>query len=151
MSWTWSVKAAMSDDVVLDASVVANVIFPKAHPAKALFFFQSDVLRSAPDLIFAEFVSVATRLVRRGLVSKVTARDAVVRLPLLIDEIAPVVGLANSAYDLTTRYGFSAYDSVYLALALRRDRLLVTADAKLARRAIEVGMADRVRLVSPES
>jgi predicted nucleic acid-binding protein len=141
----------MNDDVVLDASVVANLFFPKAHSVEALSSFPLNVLRSAPDLIFAEFVSVATRLVRRGLVSKVTAGDAVARLPLLIDEIAPVVDLASSAYDLTTRYGFSAYDSVYLALAVRRDRLLVTADAKLAIRAIDIGMADHVRLLTAES
>ena len=140
----------MNDDVVLDASVVANWLF-RASSAETLFFFRSDALRSAPDLIFAEFVSVATRLVRRGLVSKMTARDAVERLPLLIDEVASVADLAGPAYDLTERYGFSAYDSVYLALALRRDRPLVTADAKLARRAIDMGLAGHVRLISPES
>ena len=140
----------MNDDVVLDASVVANWLLASARPAEALSFFQSYALRSAPDLIFAEFVSVASRLVRRGLVSKMTARDAVERLPLLIDEIASVADLAGPAYDLTERYGFSAYDSVYLALALRRDRPLVTADAKLARRAIDMGLADHVRLLTPE-
>jgi predicted nucleic acid-binding protein len=79
------------------------------------------------------------------------ARAAVERLPELIDEIAPLGDLAGLAYDLATRYGFSAYDSLYLALARRRGLRLVTADAKLAKRAVEIGLADHVRLLSPES
>jgi predicted nucleic acid-binding protein len=84
------------------------------------------------------------------LVSKIVAREAVERLPMMIDEIESLSGLAAPAYDLATRYSFSAYDSVYLALAMRRGVALVTADAKLARRAAEVGLADRVRLISQE-
>jgi predicted nucleic acid-binding protein len=59
--------------------------------------------------------------------------------------------LAGSAYDLAAGLGFSAYDAVYLALARRRGIRVVTADAKLARRAVDIGMADHVRLLSPES
>ena len=140
----------MRDEVVLDASVVADWLFPGPRLELALVFVQSDARKIVPDLIFVEFASVAAKVVRRGLVSKAVARDAVERLPALIDDVAPLSDLAAAAYDLATRHGFSVYDGVYLALAQRRGLALVTADAKLARRAVECGLADHVRLLTPE-
>jgi predicted nucleic acid-binding protein len=141
----------MRDEVLLDASVVADWLFPGPRLELTLAFVRPELRKIAPDLIFAEFISVAAKAVRRGLVSETIAWAAVERLPALIDDVAPLGDLALPAYALATRHGFSTYDGVYLALALRRNRPLVTADAKLARRAIEVGLAGHIRLVSPES
>jgi predicted nucleic acid-binding protein len=141
----------MSDEVVLDASAAVDWLLPGPSSPATLTVLHAGVRRVAPDLIFAEFASVATKFVRRGLTSKVVARLAVERLPALIDEVAPLGDLAGPAYDLATLHGFSAYDGVYLALARRRGLRLVTADAKLARRAVECGLADHVHLLSPES
>jgi predicted nucleic acid-binding protein len=141
----------MSDEGVLDASVVANYFLPGSGSSAALAVVQSGVRWIAPDLIFAEFASVAAKFVRRGLTPKSVARDAVEQLSLLIDEVAPLGDLAGPAYDLAARHDFSAYDGVYLALAAQRGLRLVTADAKLARKAVESGFADHVRLLSPES
>ncbi len=105
----------------------------------------------APDLIFAEFASVAIKFVRRGLVPAAVGRDAIARLPLLVHEVIPLGDLACFAYDLAEGQSFSAYDAFYLALARGRGIALVTADAKLARRAIDMGMADHVHLLSPET
>lgn len=141
----------MRDEIVLDASVATDWLLPGPRSTTApLTFARSGARRIAPDLIFAEFVSVAAKFVRRGIVSKWTAREAVERLPQLLDEVAPLGDLARPAYDLATGYGFSAYDAVYLALARQRDVPLVTADAKLARRAVDMGMAGHVRLISLE-
>ena len=141
----------MSDKVVLDASIAVDWLLPGPRSAAALAFLQAGARRIAPDLIFAEFVSVAARFTRRGLAPGADARAAVELLPRLIDEVVPLSDLATPAYDLATRYSFSAYDAVYLALALRRDLRLVTADAKLARRAVDTGFAASVRLLTPES
>lgn len=146
-----SATSAMSDEVVLDASVVVNWLLSGSRPVETLPFFRAETRRSAPDLIFAEFVFVASRLVRRGLVLKAAAREAIGKLPYLLDEVAPLGDLAAPAYDLAARYSFSTYDAFYLTLALRRDVPLVTADAKLARRAVDVGLAGHVRLLTPES
>lgn len=145
-----SATSAMSDEVVLDASVAVNWLLSGSRPGGTLPFFRAEVRRSAPDLIFAEFVFAASRLVRRGLVSKVAARETIEKLPYLLDEVAPLSDLAVSAYDLAARYSFSTYDATYLALALRRDVPLVTADAKLARRAVDVGLVGHVRLLTSE-
>ncbi|WP_426010101.1 type II toxin-antitoxin system VapC family toxin [Caulobacter sp. DWR2-3-1b2] len=141
----------MSDEVVLDASVAVDWLLPGPGSAAALTFMRLGARRIAPDLIFAEFASAATKFVRRGLTSKADARAAVERLPRLIDQVASLGDLAGPAYDLATSRGFSAYDSLYLALALRRGLRLVTADAKLARRAADVGFSAHVHLLTPES
>jgi predicted nucleic acid-binding protein len=141
----------MSDEIVLDASVAVDWLLPGPRSAAALAFARAGARRIAPDLIFAEFASVAAKFVRCGRSPAEVARDAVARLPRLIDEVSPLGGLAGPAYDLAARHGFSVYDSVYLALARRRDLVLVTADAKLARRAVDIGMADRVCLLTSES
>jgi predicted nucleic acid-binding protein len=141
----------MSDEVVLDASVAVDWLLPGPGSSAALTFVRLGGRRIAPDLIFAEFASAATKFVRRGLTSKADARAAVERLPQLIDEVAPLGNLAGPAHDLATSRGFSAYDSIYLVLALRRGLRLVTADAKLARRAVDVGFANHVQLLTPES
>lgn len=141
----------MRDEVVLDASVAVDWLLPGPRSVAALAFVRTSGRRIAPDLIFAEFVSVAARFTRWGLVPVADARTAVERLPQLIDEVAPLGDLAGPAYDLATRHGFSAYDAVYLALALGRGLQLVTADAKLARRAVDAGFAAHVQLLTPES
>ncbi|MGR4865570.1 type II toxin-antitoxin system VapC family toxin [Caulobacter sp. LARHSG274] len=140
----------MSDEVVLDASVAVDWLLPGPRSAVALAFLQTGARRIAPDLIFAEFVSVAARFTRRGLAPEADARAAVERLPQLIDEVVALSDLSAPAYDLATRYGFSAYDAVYLAVALRRRLPLVTADANLARRAVDVGLAASIRLLISE-
>lgn len=141
----------MSDEVVLDASVAADYFFPGPGSAAAQAFVRSGARMIAPDLIFAEFASVAIKFVRRDLVPTGVARDAIARLPLLVHEVTPLGDLVGPAHDLATGRGFSAYDAVYLALAQRRGVPLVTADAKLARKAVEGGLARHVRLLTPET
>jgi predicted nucleic acid-binding protein len=141
----------MSDEVVLDASVAANHFFPGPGSAAARAFVRSGARMIAPDLIFAEFASVAIKFVRRGLAPAAVARDAIALLPLLVHEVVALGDLTRPAYDLAEELGFSTYDAFYLALARGRGIRLVTADAKLARRAIDIGMADHVHLLSPET
>lgn len=141
----------MRDEVVLDASAVTDWLLPGPRSATALLTFANlRARRIAPDLIFAEFASVAVKFVRRGLVSTNDARDAVERLPQMIDEVMAMEGLAGPAFHLAARYGFPAYDAIYLALARQRDIPVVTADAKLARRAADLGLAGQVRLITSE-
>ncbi len=141
----------MSDEVVLDASVAADNFFPGPGSVAAGAFVRSGPRMIAPDLIFAEFASVSIKFVRRDLVPAEVARNAVARLPVLIHEVVPLGDLVQAAYDLAAGQSFSAYDAFYLALARQRGIPLVTADAKLARRAVDIGMSDHVRLLIPES
>jgi predicted nucleic acid-binding protein len=52
----------------------------------------------------------------------------------------PSADLALRAFELAARHRFSAYDSLYLALAEKRQVPLYTFDVAFARRTIEAGL-----------
>ncbi len=86
----------------------------------------------APDLVHAEVANALRKYVNgRGL----PAEAADERLSLTLDlplTIVPSRSLARQALALAVTRGVSAYDGLYLALALGFDATLVTADRRLA-------------------
>lgn len=135
---------------VLDASVAAKFFFPEAGSSAAFALIRSGTYFIAPDLIYAEMASIAAKHVRRRGVSYALASQVQPRLRALLDETVPVKDLAEDAFDLAARHGFSAYDGVYLALARTRGLVVVTADVRLARKAAEVGLDGYVSLLATE-
>ncbi len=135
----------MADEVVIDASVAAKCFFSEVGSDEARRFVAAGAVLIAPDLIFAEIASVASKKVRRGEITEQLGRDAVEALADLLDEIAPTRGLVRRAFDLAADHGFSAYDGVYLALAESRMIRVVTADLKLIDRTCVAGLAGLAR------
>ncbi len=131
----------MADEVVMDASVAAKCFFTEEGSALARAFVAGGPVLIAPDLIFAEIASVASKKVRRGDISALLGDEAVHALDDLIDEVVPTAELAHRAFELAVAFGFSAYDGVYLALAERRATRVVTTDLKLIERAARAGLA----------
>jgi predicted nucleic acid-binding protein len=116
--------------IVVDASILANVVgddgAPGGHARAALA--GQDV--SVPDLADVEVVSV---LRRRWLTKTMTARRfaaAIDDLAMLPAERYPVLPFMPRAYEL--RANVSAYDATYVALAEQLGCPLLTADARLA-------------------
>ena len=136
--------------LVLDASVAAKLFFMETGSEAAFKLQRSEARFIAPDLIFAEMASISAKHVRHRGVSLASASRIQARLRRLLDETAPMKDLAEDAFDLAARYGFSAYDGTYLALARQRGLAVITADVRLARKATEVGLADHVTLLATE-
>ena len=134
----------MGDEVVLDASIAAKCFFEEPGQDAAIALVLSGRTLLAPELIFAEVASLAAKKVRRSEVAQDVARDAVNRVGELLSEVAPISGLAAQAFDYAVGHGFSAYDSLYLALAKARGARLATADDRLAARATQVGLGDLI-------
>jgi predicted nucleic acid-binding protein len=116
--------------IVLDASVLANVIGDDGIDGNRA----REVLRgqelSVPDLVDVEVVSV---LRRRWLARTMTARRfaaAVDDLGALPADRYPVLPFMPRAYEL--RANVSAYDATYVALAEQLGCALVTVDRRLA-------------------
>jgi predicted nucleic acid-binding protein len=141
----------MPDEVVLDASVAAKCFFQEAGSAAARRLVQSGARLIAPELIFAEMASIAAKQVRRGGAPREAAGRTLAGLRGMLDEAIPLEGLADAAFDLAARHGFSAYDGMYLALARSRRLVVATADAKFARRADEVGLSEHISLLAGEN
>jgi predicted nucleic acid-binding protein len=135
----------MRVDIVVDASVAAKFYFDEDGSDRARAMLTSGAVVAAPDLLFVEMASLAAKRVRRGLCSAELGRDAVGSIGDLIDEIAPLSGLATRAFLFARDNGFSAYDGAYLALAERLNAPMLTADERLIERARALGAGNLVR------
>ena len=106
--------------------------------------------RSWPLLIFcsSKLSNILWKIVRRGEMAASRAIE-------IIEEIAasPFMtfsnqSLARDALDLGVATGLTAYDASYVALAMRLDKILITADEKLVRKLAGTRSANQVRLLA---
>jgi predicted nucleic acid-binding protein len=127
--------------VVVDASVVVKWILPDAEreapTAKALALLQAiqagDVEPLQPPHWLAEVAAVLARL--RPEISKSTLDllDAL-ELPVAAD-----LAIYRRAARLAVELGHHLFDTLYHAVALERDALLITADSRYQRKALRLG------------
>jgi predicted nucleic acid-binding protein len=116
--------------VVVDASVAVKWLFPEDHSETAARLLRDDLELWAPDLLWSEIGNVVWKKWLHREVSEEQA-DALLqsfrRFPLRIHSSeALFLEAATWARSLDRSF----YDSLYLALAVRREGLLVTADRK---------------------
>ena len=119
---------------VVDASVAGRCYFPEAGSGDAQALFEAGEL-IAPDFLRTEFMSAASRRVRERSVSREYAVWAMAHLPRQIVRFFPDSPLLGAAFDLSLSLGHPSYDCVYLALAVREETELVTADQEFLRKA----------------
>jgi predicted nucleic acid-binding protein len=136
----------ISGPTVVDASVVVEYLIELQLTAQATRFFgglvsgAGDLELWAPDLIFAEATSALRKLVRRRAISDREGLQGVQRLTRLPIIATGTAGLLPAVWKL--REVVTAYDACYLALAVRLDAPMITADARLAR--VRAGGAPKV-------
>jgi predicted nucleic acid-binding protein len=132
--------------IVVDASVAVKWVCAEPDSNLAVALRAEELI--APALWLAES---ANALWRRARIGDIMAEEANLRLAELAN--APVATLAIEAYlalalGLATEIGHPIYDCLYLALALRHDTHVVTADRRfVAAVATRPDLADRVRLL----
>jgi predicted nucleic acid-binding protein len=120
-------------EVVIDASVAAKWVIEEDYSAEALRLLQCDA-RYAPDHWQAEAANVVWSKVFMG---DLNATDAQERLTVLLR--APVIGapiadLMPRAFQISVANTVTIYDSLYVALAEKRNIPMVTADRRLIKR-----------------
>jgi predicted nucleic acid-binding protein len=111
--------------------VAVKWIFDEVHSAEARRLRQYPGQLAAPDLMLTEVANVLWKRVGRGDVvaaDAITSLERLSQLPVCWHATQP---LLVRALDVATTYGRSVYDSVYVALAVREDARLVTADRRL--------------------
>jgi predicted nucleic acid-binding protein len=114
---------------IVDASVAVKWVVNERGSEQARLLSRARL--EAPDLLLIECANILWKKVR---VRDLTRTDAAARLVLLRQ--APVTladsrSLLETALELSFDLRHPVYDCVYLALALRRDVPLVTADERL--------------------
>ncbi|HYB76772.1 MAG TPA: type II toxin-antitoxin system VapC family toxin [Candidatus Bathyarchaeia archaeon] len=117
---------------VLDASIVIKWFVPEVHSdaARRLLRYRHDYI--APDLMFAETANAIWKKVDRGELSPQDGARLVADVDKVAVETVPCRALAEDAYALAVATRQTVYDAMYLALAVRLDTRMITADERLA-------------------
>ena len=114
--------------VVVDASVALKWVLDE--PGKDAAYALLDLDLIAPSLWLLEAANALWRIAKRG---EITSREALERLETLFQ--APVTATRleqdlQNATIIANQIGHPVYDCLYLAMAIREDTYVITADAK---------------------
>ncbi|MCT7956012.1 type II toxin-antitoxin system VapC family toxin [Laspinema palackyanum] len=115
---------------VVDANVAIKWIIPEIHSEAALRLLNLDSILLIPDFFFPEIGNILWKRVRRGettLENVLEDLDALMGLPL---QVHPSFPLMSEALEIAVRIQQAVYDCVYLALAVRKECQMVTADKR---------------------
>lgn len=117
---------------VVDASVVVKWFVPEVHSdaARRLLTLPHEYI--APDLLFAETTNTVWKKVRRQELSAEDGQRLVTDIGRIAVETVSCRALAEDAHHLAHATGQTVYDALYVALAVRLDTGLITADDRLA-------------------
>ncbi len=118
--------------LVVDASVVIKWFIPEVDSAAARRLLDQDHTYFAPDLLFAELANTTWKKVRAGHLLPAQGERLMTDFGTIAVETIPCRALARDAHCLAVATGRSAYDAFYLALAMRLDTQMITADERLA-------------------
>jgi predicted nucleic acid-binding protein len=119
---------------VLDNSVVCGWLLEnQANAYSDAVAVQLQAGRAvAPALLHLEYANVLRTACKRGTLFAQQAQEAITQLALLPIDTDREPPAPAQLLALALRYGLSAYDAVYLELALRRQLPIATTDAALA-------------------
>ncbi len=133
--------------IVVDASVALKWFVPEIHSAAAARLLEQEIILCAPDLIGPEFGNILWKKMRRSEITRDEA-DEILRaftgLPLDIRQSSALLG---AAFVIGVEFDRTIYDSLYLALAVAEDCVMVTADAKFHSVIAAGPLGDHIRWV----
>jgi predicted nucleic acid-binding protein len=118
--------------VIVDASVALKWVIPEDGRDAALRLIREEVL-AAPDLLFVECANALWVKARRGAITPAGAKTAMIAIESVRVRPIGVRSHAAAAQTMAFELQRSAYDCLYLAVALAEHATLVTADMAFAR------------------
>ena len=133
---------------VVDTSVVVKWFVPEIHSGAARRLLALPHEYVAPDLLFAEAANTIWKKIRRKELTAEDGQRLVVDIGRIAVETVPCRGLAEDAHALANATGRTVYDAMYLALAVRLDTRMITADDRLEAALLdEPAVAAHIQLV----
>jgi predicted nucleic acid-binding protein len=134
---------------VVDASIAVKWLVDEPLSAAAALLLEDEPVLMAPDLIYAEVANALWAAARRGRLSHAEVREALDLLadaPLVVPATAKELMIA--AAQLASDLDHPVYDCLYLALAIREQRPVVTADRRFHEKvAGHAYLSDRIALL----
>lgn len=130
--------------LVVDASVAVKFLVrePGNDEARRLLSIPDPLI--APDWLLAEAASTFWKKVKRSELLMIHAERHLDDLPRFFETLFPSADLVSEALRLSFRLRHAVYDCLYLALALREDCRLITADAEFASAIIRAGLQEKL-------
>jgi predicted nucleic acid-binding protein len=116
---------------VVDASVVVKWFVPEIHSEAAQRLLTLPHEYFAPDLLFAEAANTIWKKIRRGELKVEEGQRLVADIGRIAVESVSCRALAEDAHTLANATGRTVYDALYVALAVRLNTRLITADDRL--------------------
>ena len=133
--------------IVIDASVAVKWVLGESDSEAAVALRSENLI--APVLWLAEAANVLWRRARAGEISPEQAGTRLSELQNAPVASVPIEPHLERALALAMEIGHPVYDCLYLALALRHDTHVISADRRFTAAAGAAGLTDRVRLLSP--
>ena len=115
---------------VVDASVAAKWFLQEPYSSEARLLLKANYTLLVPDLLYSEVGNSFWKRVRKGEISATEASEILTTLCGLPLAIHKTHALAPVALEIACMTGRSVYDSIYLALAIREEGVVVTADER---------------------
>ena len=117
--------------VVVDSSVALKWFIPENLSEEAGSFLDARVELLAPDLIYPEAGNVLWKKVGRGEIEPRDARDILAALGRVPLSVVSSSLLVEAALEIALAHRRTVYDALYVALAVARESVFVTADDRL--------------------
>jgi predicted nucleic acid-binding protein len=117
--------------IVVDGSVAVKWLVPEQHAVAALRLLNENSGLGAPDIILAEVGNVLWKKWRRGEIEPDAVPEMMMDFRKIPLHLFDTDYLFMDAWDIAKNYSRSFYDSLYVALAVRNNCRMVTADLKL--------------------
>jgi predicted nucleic acid-binding protein len=118
---------------VVDACVAAKWFATEENSDSALKLLDMEHSLHVPEYFFLEMDNIFWKWLRRGLVNEKESGQLRTTLSKILLKAHPSHLIRESAFEIACKTGLTVYDSLYVALAVRLDCALVTADVQLHR------------------
>lgn len=132
---------------VIDASVVIKWFIPERGSIEAIKYLNKNIRLFAPDIIRTEVANTVWKLHARKMLTGDEASKIIENFLFSPIEICSSEALIAPAFDIAIATGRTVYDSLYLALAIERNSVLITADQRFANSLKNTGFSRFVRVL----
>lgn len=115
---------------VVDASAAIKWFLPEIHAEAARRLLDGSHSLLVPDLIFAEVGNILWKRVRSAEITEAEATTILQTFGATRFQVHPSWPLVLLAHEIACRTQRTVYDCLYLALAVREQAIVVTADER---------------------
>jgi len=133
--------------LVIDASIAIKWFIPECGSIGAIKLLNRSIQLFAPDIIRPEVANTLWKLHTRKMLTVDEASRIIENLLSSPIEVCSSDALMAPAFEIAVATRRTVYDSLYVALAIERNAVLMTADQRLANALKNTGFSRFVRIL----